>query len=208
MKSSSIAALAVLGIVIVAAVGQYEINGLSNRYNSLNSSYATLNANNKSLQNKLQNATATVQYLRQQLNLSSVMYRDLLGNYSSKNIIYQYPASNKSISIWGRQKSINPGSSIEWELLDTFDNHISILTNATANVMIMSIGDYSRWTFGLPYTVIYNSTGNQFHYDEPISEGCAGYVLVVRDVSNTSLLITPDVTATYEWTPFLTGLCG
>ena len=156
----------------------------------------------------IKNQSNTISYLRSELNNSAEIYHNLLGNFTRTNVMFASPLYNHSIEIWGLTQRVGPGRYIIWELLDTFDNHISISTNVTSNMMILGIFQFTNFVEGRPYIAIYNSTGTSFQYDEPVSEGCAGYVLVIRNLTNQTMDVIPDVTATYEYTPFLTGYCS
>ncbi len=160
---------------------------LLSAYNDLNQRYTSVNSS---------------------LAQSQEMYNELLSNYSRKNIIHQNPSTNESINIWGMQQTVPPNGSIYWELLDTFDNHIQMSTNATARFFIMSLDNFVNFATAKPFTAIYNSTGTHFDEDVPISEGCGAYVLVILNLGSSPILLYPDVTATYAWTPFLTGVCS
>jgi hypothetical protein len=204
MRLGWLAAPALIGMLLFAGYSVYE----KGQYDNLVGQYYSLSTEYTKATSTIHNQSATIGFLRAQLNSSAEMYHNLLENYTKTNIMFQSPLSNQSIGIWGLSQDAAPHGYIVWELLDTFDNHISLSTNTTANVMILGIFQFVKFVNDEPYTVVFNSTGTQFHYDEPVSEGCAGYVLVVRNLTNQTMEITPDVTATYEYTPFLTGYCS
>jgi len=225
MQLARFAVPALIGMLLFAGYSVYEqqqYNSLVGNYDALVVKHSSLLANYSTLATNysalainysrelvvVRNQTGTISYLRQELNASSEAYHDLLLNYTRTNIMFRSPLFNKSIDIWGGSQNLAPDSYVVWELLDTFDNHISFHTSGTANMMILGIFQFVRLVNKQPYTVIFNSTGTQFQYDEPISEGCGGYVLVLRNLTNTTLNIMPDVTATYEYTPFFTGDCS
>jgi len=148
------------------------------------------------------------QSLKMELNQSYIMYNKLIADYSKERIIYQYPSSNQSIVIWTIPQTIPSHQRKYWELLDTFVNHIALKTNATANVVVVDLGNYVNLSQGKTYFAVYNSTGTSFNYEMHLSQGCGGYVLVIFNRNEKLLLVTPNITATYAPTPFLTGNCS
>ena len=105
-------------------------------------------------------------------------------------------------------QTIRTKSYIVWQLLDTFDNHIEVRTDASARFLIMSIFDFVNFLNGTQYSAAYNSTGTQFTADVHLSQGCAVYVFVIVNLATSPNIVYPDITATYAPTPFLTGVCG
>ena len=174
---------------------------ITNQYDDLQTKY------NQAI-STMNSQSNTISFLRSDLNNSAEIYHNLLGNYTKTNVMFASPLYNHSIGIWGLTQSVGPHGYIIWELLDTFDNHISISTNTTSNMMILGIFQFTSFVEGHPYSTIYNSTSTHYEYDVPVSEGCAGYVLVIRNLANHTMSVIPDVTATYEYTPFLTGYCS
>jgi hypothetical protein len=179
--------------------GQY--NDLVAKYNTLATSFNSLSSNNTK-------SEAQVQYVNQQLDYSNKEYQFLLSNYTKTSIIYRAPGANQSIPVWGIKQTVGPNSSISWNLLDTFDNHILVDANANVTFMLIDDGNYARWYNHLPYSPVKTYTGNHFAYDAQISEGCAIYVLLIWNRSEAPVLITPNVTATFAPTVFLTGICS
>jgi hypothetical protein len=173
-----------------------------------NTDFSALNSSYSSLQSSLAEINSDNQHLRFELNQSYAMQSRLLSNYSRTQIIYRGPASNLSVAIWTIPQPVKANGLIAWELLDTFDNHITLTTNVTARVVIVDLADYVNLAKNLSYAAIYNSTGTTFQYDMRLTQGCAAYVLVVTNVSGGPMLINPNVTATYAPTPFLTGACS
>lgn len=195
--SSSTVVLLIVVILLIASVASLGIRNeslrstdqnLLARYNSLNNNYS---------------------YASNQLNQSNHEYNELLSNYTQTRIIYQNPSSNKSIGIWyGYNVTVPAGAGEEWQLLDTFVNHVDITSNQSVNFVIFSLNNFFYFFAGKPYVTFYNATGLKISYDVHITQGCANYVLVVFNHLNTTARLTPDVTATYAPTPFLTGDCA
>lgn len=204
MELARFAVPALIGMLLLGGYSVYVLN----QYDSLAGNYNTLVAEYNHAKSTIQNQSNTISSLRNELNNSAEIYHNLLGNYTRTNIMFQSPLYNHSIEIWTLPQQVLPNRYVVWELLDTFDNHISISTNTTSNAMILDIFQFVNFASGQPYATIFNSTGTHFQYDEPVSEGCAVYVLVVRNLSNHPMNIIPNVTATYEYTPFLTGYCS
>ena len=183
----------VLTILALALASWSYYNSTAN-YNDLNSKYSALNSS-------LTQANYANNYLRYELNQSYAMYNHLLSNYSKTQLIYRGAASNQSVVIWTIPQKVAPHLKIEWELLDTFYNHISINTNVTATVVIVDIDNYVNLVHNSHYVAVYNSTGTSFQYDKHLTQGCAAYVLVIFNNTNGTMLVNPDVTATYAPTP-------
>ena len=187
--------------VLALALASWSYYNSTANYNDLNSRYSALSSS-------LTQANYANTYLRYDLNQSYAMYNHLLSNYSKTQLIHQGAASNQSVVIWTIPQKVVPHWRIEWELLDTFDNHISINTNVTASAVIVELDNYVNLVQNSHYVAVYNSTGTSFQYDMHLTQGCAAYALVIFNNTNGTMLITPDVTATYAPTPFLTGTCS
>ncbi len=192
-------------IFFVAVVGlalyqNMEYGALYSDYNNLAKTYNSLSANQTRDLNQ-------IAYLNGSLGTINQAYQALLGNYSRTRIIFQPPSANQSVPIWTRNQTVPPRGLFDWNLLDTFDNHISISTNMTVTFLVMTDYDFAYWQASRPYTTLVNQTSTQFHIDEQIAQGCGLYVLVIWNHSNSTVLIHPNVTATYAATPFLTGIC-
>ena len=101
-------------------------------------------------------------------------------------------------------------------MLDTFSNHIQISVNTNISVGVMTIDQYAIFKADLtfnkttPYTMtsFYNGTNIDFYFNE--SEGCNEYMYIIYN--NTGNLgpftITPNITASYNPSPQLTGICN
>lgn len=215
MNYSKYSFVLLVGIVLIGylAYQNYTLSTQNNndvlKYNSLVTSY------NKQI-SKYNSLYENYSYTLDQLNQSMVEYNSLLGNYTRTQIVYQYPSSNSSIAIWTQPfvvtipaRIANHSASWEqWELLDTFDNHIQLTTNQTVQVVLFSLNDFLNFYTSKPYVTVLNETGNQFSFDEHISQGCGVYVLVIFNNLSTAALLTPNITATYAPTPFSTGACA
>lgn len=222
MRLSKYAILFLAGIVIIGYLSyqNYTLstqnNSEINSYNSLVTLYNNLTSNYNKEISKYNSLNSNYAYALSQLNKSIVEYNSLLGNYTRMRIVYQYPASNNSIAIWtypfvatipARVANRSP-SWEEWELLDTFDSHIQLTANQTVQVVLFSLSDFLNFYAGKPYTTVLNETGDQFSFDEYISEGCGVYVLIIFNNLSTTALLTPNITATYAPTSFSTGTCA
>jgi len=174
---------------------------LNSQYDDLRVRYNTLSSEYNMLENRFL-------YVNSSLSNSQRMYDQLLRDYSRNQTAYQAPSANQSISIWTIQQNIQPNGFIVWGLLDTFVNHIHLRTNQTAQFLVMSIRDYARFVYGMPYVAVYNSTGTEFSAEVRLTQGCACYVLVIVNGQSSATALFPNVTATYAPTPFLTGVCS
>jgi hypothetical protein len=179
----------------------YQYQGLVVRYDELDNRYNSLVSDLAALQSQFR-------YVNSSLNRSQYMYNQLLAEYSRTQIIYRAPATNESIVIWVLPQNIRPRGAARLELLDTFVNHIRIHTNQTAQFLVMSIDDYVNFVNGKLYVPAFDSTGTNFSADVHLTQGCAGYVLVIVNLQNSTTVVYPNVTATYAPTPFLTGVCS
>jgi hypothetical protein len=177
-------------------------------YSSLNSDYGDLKARYNSLSSDYNMLENRFQYVNYSLGNSQRMYDQLLRDYSRNQTAFQAPSTNQSIPVWTIQQNIQPNGFIAWGLLDTFVNHIHLRTNQTAQFLVMSIRDYARLVYGMPYVAVYNSTGTEFSAEVRLTQGCACYLLVIRNDLSSATALFPNVTATYAPTPFLTGVCS
>ena len=179
----------------------YQYQGLVVRYDALDNRYNSLVSDLAALQSQFT-------YVNSSLNRSQYMYNQLLAEYSRTQIIYRTPATNESVIIWIMPQNIRAKGTARLELLDTFVNHIRIHTNQTAQFLVMSIDDYVNFANGKLYVAAFNSTGTDFSADVHLTQGCAGYVLVIVNLQSSTTAVYPNVTATYAPTPFLTGVCS
>jgi hypothetical protein len=196
--SISVAVIIILGLYsvyasVVIAQQAEQINFLNSELSALTSRYSSL------LSNYLSTQVA--------LNQSYYAYNQLLKNYDTTRIVYVSPATNRSIPIWTIQQQVKPRGLIYWALLDTFINHIEIRANQTVQLVIVDLSNYANLVTGKAYVAVYNSTGTHFAFDQHFSQGCAVYVLVILNHSDSMVAIQPNVSATYAPTPFLTGQC-
>ena len=178
------------------------------QYQSLTAKYGALENRYNSLASDLAALQSQFTYVDSSLNRSQYMYNQLLAEYSRTQIIYRTPATNESIIIWIIPQDIPPKAAARLELLDTFVNHIRIRTNQTAQFLVMSIDDYVNFVNRKPYVAAFDSTGTYFSADVHLTQGCAGYILVIVNQQSSTTATYPNVTATYAPTPFLTGVCS
>lgn len=205
-KRIYLAALLIIGIVAVGQITYdwYQANNLTATYNILVSRYNSLSAGYSSLMNK-------ASYLNGSLNELQREMENMLQAYDQTRVVYQTPGVNTSIPIWTRQAVVQPGAPRNWEawnLLDTFVNHIRITSNATARYVIVDLPNFVRLVQNETFVSEVDYSGTNFTFAERLSQGCAVYVLVILDYSSHPILLTPDVTANYAPTPFLTGECS
>ena len=183
-------AIAVVAVLVLLAVNYYYSNQLGNlqdSYNTLYSRYSYQNTQVSQLQQQMEN---------------------MMQSYDQKSFVYSPPTANTSMVIWTKQQTVTAGSSIEWDLLDTFVNRISITSNASAEYMIMDLPNYARFYQNAPYVPLVDNITSHFQATERLSQGCAVYVLVIVNHTSHPILLTPDVTATYAPSAFLTGQCS
>ena len=183
-------AVAVVAVLVLLGVNYYysgELGSQQASYNALNSKYTY--------------QTTQVSQLQQQME-------NMMQSYDQKSFVYSPPTANTSVVIWTKQQTVSAGGSIEWDLLDTFVNHISIASNASAEYMIMDLPNYARFYHNAPYVPLVDNTTSHFQATERLSQGCAVYVLVIVNHTSHPILLSPDVTATYAPSAFLTGECS
>jgi len=212
-----IAILLVVSIVTSASYYQetQSYEALSERANllqtnntALSNGYSLTASALKIAEAKLANVTQQNYYLAYQLNNSQVAYDKLLANYSEKSYVYVYPSKNFPIPIWGINQTMSPNSYEEWDLLDTFDNHIMINTTEPARFLVFDLNSFVAYFSGDYSVPRVNITGTRFTYDVQLSEGCGVYVLFIRNLENSSNVIMPRITATYAPSTFLTATCA
>lgn len=204
MQIGRFAAPALIVMLLFAGYSIYELT----QYNALDGDYNSLNAKYNQATSTIANQSATIGYLRGELNVSSTVYNDLLRNYTRTNIVYRPPGSNASIAVWGVQVEIHPGRWEQWELLDTFVNHLQFSANQSVRLMVMDLNNYANFANKKAYVAVVNMTGTSFSFNAYFTEGCGVYVLILQNMANTTVSVQPNVTATYSWTPFATGSCS
>jgi hypothetical protein len=198
-KSRNVYFAVVVIIIGIVAVGQisydwHQSSNLAASYNSLMDHY--------------NNLLGKTNYLNGSLSGLQKEMEQMLQTYDQKSYVYNPPTANTTVSIWGRQQTITPHGSIEWSLLDTFVNHIDISSNVTAIYVIVDPANFVQLYQNKTYTSLVEYTGTHFVRTERLSQGCSGYILVIIDRTSHPILLTPNVTATYAPTSFLTGTCS
>ena len=183
-------AVAVVAVLVLLGVNYYYSNQLEDQQASFNTLYSRYTYQN-----------TQVNQLQQQME-------NMMQSYDQKSFVYSPPTANTTVVIWAKQQTVSAGGSIEWDLLDTFVNRISIASNASAEYMIMDLPNYARFYQGAPYVSLVDNTTSHFQATERLSQGCAVYVLVILNHTRHPILLTPDVTATYAPSAFLTGQCS
>jgi hypothetical protein len=212
--------IAILLITVILALGAYfqevqSFNSLKTESDSLQTENISLRSdlnhtasNLNSEENILANISKANNYLLSQVNRAQFAYDKLLANYSEKSYVFEFPSSNHSIPIWTFHQTMIPNSWEEWDLLDTFDNHILINTGAPAQFLIFDLESFVAYRSGGYSVPIANVTGTHFAYDVQLSEGCGVYVLFIKNLGNVFNVISPNVTATYAPSEMLTGYCA
>lgn len=183
-------AVAVAVLLAMLGLNQYYSGLLDNQssaYNSLYSSYS---------------------YRNGQLNQLQAEMENMLQTYDQRSYTFASPSDNVSLGIWGRQATVQPNSWTVWALLDTFVNHLSITSNATAEYVIVDLQNFVQLYQNKSYVSLVDYVGSNFTHTERLSQGCSGYLLVILNHSDHPILLTPNVTATYAPTSFLTGQCS
>jgi hypothetical protein len=182
-------AIAVIALLALVGLNYYYSNQLDSNaasYNSLYSRYSYQNGQISQLQQEMEN---------------------MLQSYDQRSYEYVTPSANTTLGIWGLRAVVPPGQWTSWALLDTFVNHIDVSSNATAQYIIVDLQNFVQLYQNKPYVSLVNYNGTNFTHTERLSQGCSGYVLVILNHSSHPVLLTPNVTATYTPTSFLTGQC-
>jgi hypothetical protein len=211
MQLARLAVPALIGMFLFGGFALYtngQNTSLANQYNGLVGKYNDLLPKYNQAESTIGGQSATIAQLRLDLNASSIVYNDLLRNYTRTNIIYRSPGSNNSIAIWGKPFILHPGRWEQWELLDTFVNHLQFSANQTVRLMVMNLNEYANFVEGKPFSPNVNMTGTDFSFNAYFTEGCGVYVLILQNTANSTAFVQPNVTATYAWTPFATGSCS
>lgn len=197
-----------IGMILIAVIAiglvandQFQYNSLTTLHNSLQSQYNTLEGQFKFLQSSYNYNQGQLSELQQEMN-------NVLKYYDQQRVVYQTPGVNTTIPIWTRDAVVQPGTWTDWALLDTFVNHIQISSNATVEYIILDLPNYVNLARNAVYTPVVDNSTTSFSYTARISQGCAVYVLVIYNHSSHPILLSPNVTATYAPTPFLTGQCS
>jgi hypothetical protein len=136
--------------------------------------------------------------LRMQRNLA-VMVAVLAGCGILVSMSSAKHYANGALPIWTYPETINGNiQGYYGMMLDTFANHIEV--NASAPV---SFTVYAETT----EVEQFNGTSINFWFNE--SEGCAGYSYKIFPVKDSvgAITIRPNITAVYDPSPTLTGIC-
>lgn len=185
--------VAVLAIAVVS-YNQSAYDNLDTAYNSLQSRYNSLSSN--------------YAYQGGQINQLQQEMENMLKTYDQQSYTYASPGDNVSLGIWGLKATVQPNSWIAWALLDTFVNHLNVQSNASAEYVIVDLQNFVQLYQNKPFVSLVDYTGTNFTHTERLSQGCSGYLLVILDHSSHPILLTPDVTAIYAPTAFVTGQCS
>ena len=94
-------------------------------YSSISSSSLALSSSLSVTRSELGNRTQANAYLLSQLNRTQPAYNLVLGNYI---LSYNPGKYNQTFPIWRVHQTMSPNGYEEWDLLDTFINHINITT--------------------------------------------------------------------------------
>jgi hypothetical protein len=206
-----LAAFAIVAFVVIALAGASSREEQSLR--SVSASSAVQSSNLEVTESSLSAAESTINNLTQQaselaylLNSSQTSYQALLGNYT--RYIDLPEQANDTFQIWGAYQTMAPNGGMEWDLLDTFINHIDINTTLPSRFYIFDLNSFVRSEDNAFSVPLVNETGTGFSYNFEPSIGCAVYVLYIQNLENSSNTVMPHVTATYAPGAFLTGVCG
>ena len=190
-----------IGMILVAIVAialvaydQYEYDSLTTSYNSLNNRYGSLSTN--------------YAYQGGQISQLQQEMENMLQTYDQRSYTFASPGDNVSLGIWGLKATVPPHDWTAWALLDTFVNHLDVQSNATVEYVIVDLQNFVQLYQNKPYITLVDYIGVNFTHTERLSQGCSGYLLVILNHSNNTVLLTPNVTATYAPTAFLTGQCS
>lgn len=101
--------------------------------------------------------------------------------------------------IWTIPQSFPGGSYVSLQLLDTFQNHIIINSSTNITIEIETI-----WS----QKPIINYTGTHIDFWFNLSEGCNSYTAFIYAPNNQAFTLQPKISAIYDPTPYLTGICN
>lgn len=126
----------------------------------------------------------------------------------SANVSVRFLGKNPLLSIWNQNISESAGNYVFLSIPDTFAVNMRYSSNVTTEMMILSNTGYVNWTEKRPYVKAADYIGSDISFWFNDSEGCAGYVAVIRQPNNKAFLLVPDETALYVPANHSTGICA
>lgn len=198
MKPGTIYRVGML-LIAVIAVGllesdQIQYNSLMGKYDVQSTAIAKLNGE--------------VAAVNSALNASLSEQQSLIADYTRTQGTLNAPGMNQTIVVWTIPRTLTADNWTAWALLDTFVNNVDVAASGSVNFQIVTLGSFADFYYHHPYAPLWNYTGTHFAVTVRLTQGCGYYVLIVRNLANSSVVLTPNVTARYAPTPFVTGACS
>ncbi len=116
----------------------------------------------------------------------------------------------RPLAVWNVPAVVKPHSYLFSTMFDTFKMHIHIDANSTVYVYVFTPSEYVAFydSGGSVRSSVEAFSGEAISFTFNLSTGCAGYVWVVYNPSNSAVLVQPDVTAVYSPSSQATGACS
>jgi len=139
------------------------------------------------------------------LNSSLYFYK---GQYGPLDI--SFLDNHPLLSIWNSNSSYPSGSYVFLTIPDTFKVHFQYHSSVETELLIMTNTQYVNWVnSGMEKsTGVYQYVGYSPNFWFNDSQGCAGYVAIIKSLNGSGFTIEPNETALYDPTNYPTGICA
>lgn len=130
------------------------------------------------------------------------------GNASAIN--FKFIGNKPFLTVWNTKLSEPSNSYVFFGIPDAFAMHMSFISNNTLEMLIMTNEQYVNWATSNGATTGYVSKyiGKNVSIWFNESEGCAGYIAIIKSFNNGPFSIDPNETILYSPTPYPTGVCS
>lgn len=126
----------------------------------------------------------------------------------STQVDIRFMGKQPLLSIWNTNISEAAGNYVFLTIPDTFSVDMHYTSNVTTEIMIMSNIGYVNWTEKHPYVTVVDYVGKDISFWFNDSDGCAGYVAVIKQPNDKAFLLVPDETVLYDPANHSTGICA
>ena len=179
-------------------------NFTTDKLNSIIGNSAGVNANLSTVSTKLDG----IHVPNDTPLLNNITNTLMLQNATLAQILIEGGALNRQILITNRTVVIPPNSFYFGTMLPSFDNHLVIITNQSANLYVMTIAQYYNFSTTNAVTSVTAYTGGTFNFWFNTSENCNKYVYVVNTINyGQQMDMVQDTSVKYSPSAALTGAC-
>jgi len=116
----------------------------------------------------------------------------------------------RPLVVWNVPATVEPNSYLFSTMFDTFKMSINIRANSTVYVYVFTPSEFVDFyeSGGAVRNPVQSYAGDSISFTFNLSTGCAGYIWVIYNPSNTPVVIKPYVTAVYSPSSQATGVCS